>query len=160
MIDNDKKKGLAAKVRDYMKKVTVDPFGIEKEIKGNIEKYLRSFSDEQQLPMSNINIRINQNQGEPIAKIYNQNQLIRQITSNELIGFFTGNEERSHIDQEKWQQKVVSFLITYADHNKVDSADLFILLAKPKDNLILVAYESQLALGNILLSSLIKHFRT
>jgi hypothetical protein len=143
-----------------MNDVTIDVFGYEKKVIENITSYLETISNANKVPPNHINIRISKPAGELEVSIHYLDSLIKKVSLKELIHFFMGSETAGLFNiEEKIKNRVRSYLQEFSKENNIGLEALNIRISKPKDKVLVVAYNSAEYVTSIPLKELIKQFK-
>jgi len=159
MLNKKKKKtGIGDKIKNYMKDVTVDVFNYEKTVTDNIANYFAALAEQHDIDASTINVRISKKQG-LVAYVYNENVILKDAPTKELIDFFMGKGSNELFDLEKKVATNVSnYLSDYAAVSGIQANNLIINIAKPAQEVIVMAYYNSRFIETIALKDLIKYF--
>jgi len=161
MIQKQRKKlGLRAKIKDYMDDVSIDVFGHEKKVMGNISKYLFFISKENSISETGSNIRLAHPNQQLEAYIYHFDRKIRAVTLKELVDFFMGQGSGEAFDLErKVRHNIMSYLTQYSNKINIPIPCLNIRISKPSETVMIVMYKHAELIESIPLKQLIKYFK-
>lgn len=137
--------------------ISVDIFGIEKQVDYNIRRYMQHTSRSIDIPREQLLIRIFKDGAAIRTCIYSKGSLIREIPLLELITIFmpTGGNTL----KEKAQQGMHTFIRDLAESHQIPSEWIQLCITCKQDQLQITAYNRITFLERIALQDLITYFR-
>ncbi len=154
-----KNQGLKAKLKSVVANISVDIFGIEKKVHGNVTGYLQIEAEKHGVLLKDLAVGLLKHQGEVHCFLRFQDGNFEQIGKEELIGFFVGKSNLSaFVDSVKIEKRVLDYMEKLAIELNTSIRLLNLKIRSHQNSAILDAYNGKVFLRSIPIKELINHF--
>ena len=156
----NKKPGIKQRIKSYLERITIDPFGHEKQVTKNVVRYLENISRQEGVPLAQILTWINLKGVDLRVYLHHNSKLLKEVPVSELVQIFAGKElsempgiERKAVDE------AGLYLHDFAVANNIRLNQLNMLISSDGNEVAIEAYNDQEHAKYIPFAELIKHFR-
>jgi hypothetical protein len=157
-----KKKNVALtnKLKGAIAEISIDVFGYEKKISQNIISYTEHIATWQQIPVERLYLRIYQQQHKVLSYLYDQDELMKEIPTDELAYFFLEDSIAGLPNvRNKIAFSIKKYLKEFATANHICDQDVQIWLNVKQRVVTVKSFHNENYIKEISLLSLIKYFK-
>ncbi|AGC75795.1 hypothetical protein LX97_00479 [Nonlabens dokdonensis] len=155
-----KNAALTNKLKGAIAEISIDVFGYEKKISHNIINHTRNIATWENVLSERLYLRISQEEHKVISNLYDQDQHIKSVPTDELAFFFL--EEGIAVlpnVRNKIAFSIKKYLKEFATANQICEQDVQIWLNVKQDVVTVKAFHNKTYIKEISLLSLIKYFK-
>lgn len=147
--------GLKTKLENAIKNVSIGTFGYEEKVTKNIHAHFNEIAVENDIPISEIHLRISTLNGILIPRLFHIRELLYTMEISELIQCILGESSLFGANVGKL---IHDFLQIYSTRYNIAAKHLTIRLFLRGNKAQILAYNQKAYLEEIPLKELIKHF--